>query len=310
MESRNPATLLYIVSATRSGSTVLDLLLGNHPEATSVGELRRLQEHLSEDGPCTCGTSVRGCEFWQGMGQTLGRNGVALEELPTSVPKPRRPLGFLPHAVEVLPIFAGRRWMEATRRRVKSLQEALEAAGSCWLVLDAVAQGTGTRVIVDSSKWSDQFKLLYLLRPEQARAIYLVRDGRGVVCSWLRRVGSPVWKLALSWALNNLRAILLLANVPKDRRLLVRYEDLCRDPEGEMRRICAFAGLPFQEQVLILDKRDRHNIGGSQHRFDKAETRIALDDRWRHSLTSKELAEFNRMVGVLNRILGYPKWPG
>ena len=61
MRGGNHATfLLYIVSATRSGSTLLDLLLGNHGEATSVGELRRLQEHLSNGDRCTCGVSVQG----------------------------------------------------------------------------------------------------------------------------------------------------------------------------------------------------------------------------------------------------------
>lgn len=298
--------LIYVVSATRSGSTLLDLLLGNHTQATSVGELRRLHEHLNDDGLCcTCGAPVAACPFWKDVGRELAQRDVTLETLATSIPKPPRRLGLLPDAVEVLPILAGRRMLGAAAGYMRPLDEALQAAENCWSVVDAVGEVTGARVIVDSSKWPAQFKLLYLLRPEQARAVHLVRDGRGVISSWIRRVGEPVWKLALSWTLNNLRAMLLLANLPKSRKLFVRYEDLCRDPEGTMRRICAFAGLPFEDGVLVLDKRDKHNIGGSPHRFDMAETRIVLDEKWRTSLSQRQLAEFRRVGGWLNRALGY-----
>lgn len=304
-ESSTSTELLYIVSATRSGSTLLDLLLGNHEHAVSIGELRRLHEHFADDSPCTCGTTVRGCEFWREIGQELRRHGLVLQALQTSIPKPPRCLGFLPNAIEVLPCFVGRRLLEVVGRCAKSLGEALQVAGNCWMVIDAIAEKTAAGVIVDSSKWPDQFKLLYLLRPQQARVIYLVRDGRGVTASWLRRNQWPVWRLALSWSMNNLRAILLLAGVPKHRRLFVRYEDLCRDPKGQMQRICAFAGLPFQERVLVLDLHNRHNVGGSSHRFDASETRILLDDRWRKTISSKQLAEFNRIAGWLNSLLGY-----
>jgi hypothetical protein len=59
--------VLYITGTGRSGSTLLDLMLGNDERGFSVGELSALMRpwrshHLINKSKCKC--SVSGCDFW------------------------------------------------------------------------------------------------------------------------------------------------------------------------------------------------------------------------------------------------------
>ena len=41
--------LVYIASDVRSGSTLLDFILGSHPKITSVGEIQFLLDHFKRE---------------------------------------------------------------------------------------------------------------------------------------------------------------------------------------------------------------------------------------------------------------------
>ena len=63
---------VYICSAGHSGSTLLDLLLGSHSKATSLGEVTHLPKNLALNTLCACGAAVRSCDFWQRIVRALG----------------------------------------------------------------------------------------------------------------------------------------------------------------------------------------------------------------------------------------------
>ena len=57
--------ILYIASSGRSGSTVLDLLLGAHAACWTLGEFYVLPWELrTHTKPCGCGRPVEECHFW------------------------------------------------------------------------------------------------------------------------------------------------------------------------------------------------------------------------------------------------------
>jgi hypothetical protein len=56
--------VIYIAGSAHSGSTLLDLMLGAHPNVTSVGELQYLKKYWHNNKFCTCGTPIRECKFW------------------------------------------------------------------------------------------------------------------------------------------------------------------------------------------------------------------------------------------------------
>src|SRR5688572_843036 len=56
--------VLYVCSAARSGSTVLDMFLGSHPQAASLGEINLLGKSLKLGHLCTCGVPLAACPAW------------------------------------------------------------------------------------------------------------------------------------------------------------------------------------------------------------------------------------------------------
>ncbi len=58
-----PATLVLIASAGHSGSTLLDVLLANHPYVSRAGEMNCLNLHAA-DRVCACGATVTSCGHW------------------------------------------------------------------------------------------------------------------------------------------------------------------------------------------------------------------------------------------------------
>src|SRR5512139_803541 len=62
---QKPLRVVYIAGVGRSGSTVLDSVLGNHPLIQSVGELSRLaNDAWIQNFYCSCGKRSKECPFW------------------------------------------------------------------------------------------------------------------------------------------------------------------------------------------------------------------------------------------------------
>ncbi len=121
--------------------------------------------------------------------------------------------------------------------------------------------------------------------------------------------GSDPWHnrdrvAAARWRWENQRIRRALTGLPRDSWLFLRYEDFCREPEEELRRICEFLGLGFDPRMLVFGDADHHDVGGNRMRFSDDHT-IRLDEAWRRTTTKENLAQFEAVAGSLNRALGY-----
>src|SRR5205085_6371000 len=68
-----PVKVLFIMGWTRSGSTILDNVLGELDGFFSAGELHYLWERgLLENRLCGCGRVVPSCEIWSAVLAQLG----------------------------------------------------------------------------------------------------------------------------------------------------------------------------------------------------------------------------------------------
>jgi LPS sulfotransferase NodH len=165
---------------------------------------------------------------------------------------------------------------------------------------------------------------LFELFPD-SRLIFLLRDGRDVVDSWLdaHRKGSwaieegafevsPEGRLALVewlasvWAYRTRAVRSAFAQRPAERRVLVRYEDLLARPAAELARICSALGLetPTRELDAIVDRHAFANLDpgerGSLHAI-----RAAEPGRWRRNLTPDEQAAMAEVMGAELEAFGY-----
>ena len=199
------------------------------------------------DKLCTCGAaSWRSCAFWSAVDARMTRDGAA---------------GLASSAIESddLEAFA------AHNRRF----------------FDAVASQSGAGIVLDSSK--DFARLERLLASGLAvEVIHLLRHPCGVAGSNMRK-GSRLGRECRLYVREHLCAARALRSA---RHVEVRYEDLARHPERELRRLLAWLGSPFDAARLAGWKEaPRHNFGGNRMRFDSSDE-IRPDEAWRTELAA------------------------
>jgi hypothetical protein len=137
---------------------------------------------------------------------------------------------------------------------------------------------------------------------EKARFVHMIRDGREVACSLARRhLKHPElviyrWKKAVQTGRSDGAAL-------GDRYLEVIYEELTRDPEGQMRRLCDFLRLEFDERVL--QSQMPQSLARKQL-ADGALGRISPNPlKWRGHFDGETLRELESIGGRMLEGLGY-----
>lgn len=296
-----PIPLVYIQSAAHSGSTLLALQLGRHPEVATVGELSGTPSRSRPGYRCSCGTELVRCAFWAGVSDAMARRGFAyrastdltdVADAPGAYArrllKPLHRGPFLERVRDAgLALSAGAR--EHLRRH-----QRLKAA-----LVESVVERTGKPVLVDSSKSGVQLK--YLLRNPrfQLSVLWLVRDGRGVARSLMRNQRLTMREAAYQWRRSNEEAAAIVQRLARAAWTQVRYEALCTDPEGTLAGLWPLIGVaprPLGEGV-------QHVLGHSS-RLD-ARRAIRLDEKWRTDLSAEDLRVFEEVAGAMNRRLRY-----
>jgi hypothetical protein len=191
-------------------------------------------------------------------------------------------------------------------------------------VADAHDPGVGEPVVVVKEPGSHVADLLMTMFPA-SRMIFLLRDGRDVVDSWLAayRQGSwaldegafPVtdagrealvrWQSAV-WTFRTELVQQVYDGHPADRRVLVRYEDLVADPARELARICAY--LPTDasaDDLAEVAARHAYEAVPRSAKGDDKEIRSARPGGWRHNLTPAEHDVMHEVMGAKLAELGY-----
>jgi len=156
-----------------------------------------------------------------------------------------------------------------------------------------IAKHAGKELIVDLSK-SRVWRLTRWWRNDDVGYIFLARDTRGVMGSAARRgrdLGTQL-RRHRKWMNRYSRYI----KRKKENGLLVRYEDFCRQPESELRRICTFVGLDFEAAMLEPAAKQHHFIHSSMSPYLKGTNEIRLDERWREDLSPYWIAEVERTM--------------
>ena len=112
----------------------------------------------------------------------------------------------------------------------------------------------------------------------------------------------------LTWLVANENISHFFATLPPERSLLVRYEDLVRHPESSLRRICDFLGVPFTREMLdpYKDQDMRMTDGLSRaaefggdlkfHLHHRIEPEAA--DRWRKYDSEDSLSVMSRNLAT------------
>ncbi len=305
--------MLFLGGQARSGSTLLDRMLGQIDDVCSVGEVRYLfARGLAADELCGCGTPLRSCAFWQRVGDEAfgGWDRIDLGEvlwLQREVDSPSR-----------IPKLLATRMDREFELMLRRYTDYLER------VFRGIRAVSGASVLVDSTMSPPYALALRAAAGIDLRVVHLVRDARGVAFSSAKRVRRPeatagtdfmpVYpprEAALRWVGANLVFEVLARSVPTIR---VLYERLVADPHAEVRRIAAHGGVEPGELAFLrdrhLDLAVGHTAAGNPMRFQTGRITLRDDDGWRHEMRSRDRRLVTTLAWPLLSRYGYMRPTG
>jgi hypothetical protein len=304
--------VLVIVGRGRSGSTILDNLLGELDGFLSAGELFNVfKRGLVLGHTCGCGRPVASCALWSRVMAT------ALST-PQGVIAPTQ-------VVEWQQQVAGAAADTRKLLRVRSAEEGSPALAGYVSVLGrvyaALAEESGERVIVDSSKRPPHAAYMHLVPGITPYFVQLVRDARAVAFSRARlkhtvdkdmRVEGAASN-ALGWTRRNLHSEAVRRRYAPKRSLLVRYEDFVAHPQRIMGEIVSVVGekpgeFPFVgERTATLHP--NHSVSGNPSRFETGSVSLRIDDEWLRAQRVKDRFTTTALTWPLLLRYGYSLWP-
>lgn len=303
--------VLFIGGYSRSGSTLLDCMLGQLPGVFSTGELAYIWTHgLQENRLCGCGSRFLDCSFWGRVGELAfgGWDRVdveAMRRLELAVNRHR----FMPQ------LLAPR----TSRRFRGDLERYAEVLGR---IYGAIHQAGETRLIVDSTIDPAYGFLLTHVPSLDLRLVHMVRDSRATAFSWTRwqyRLDRPDTEMhqrrfhpgvtAVRWSVYHLLVHLLgRAGSPE---LRVNYERVVDSPGEEIRRIMAHVEEPVDDAALDfvrsseVDLATNHTVAGSLMRLKQGTLKVRLDDEWTRSLPARDRRLVTALTWPFLRRYGY-----
>jgi hypothetical protein len=338
-QASRPLRVLYIAGSARSGSTLLDLMLGQHPLFFSGGELREIwRKGVAENSYCGCRRRFHECPFWTAVGEEAFGGWRRLDL--TQVLRLRTTLDRARAVPGLLRAGSVRRGHD---RQIASYSDALRR------LFEAIRSVSGAEVVADSSKTPAQALLLATIPAIDLRLVHLVRDSRGVAYSWRRgfreRAASDRRALRLSRmgaegdpveagellepiaersprrrgvAGASLRWLLYNLVTPRLRRggvpsITLRYESLVSEPRSSLARILELMEVPAED--TDLDYLDGHRLvlepnhtvhGSNRLRFKTGELTLRLDEEWRREMRRTDRALATAMTFPLLLRYGYP----
>lgn len=298
----SPRKVLFILGIGRSGSTMLDLMLGSHSEGFSLGEISKVPE-IYQRNP-TPSAFCPNSSFW--------------EERFTQVEARHLAMGLSGQRLHrLIPL--------KLEKAVREFTHTDAVLNPYTLLFDKIPKS----LLVDSSKYPDWVGRRLQAREFtggriQAYICHMVRDGRAVLNSYLRAYPNlSVRQVSQRWLDNLLACEAIFDRFPYDYKMQVRYEELATKSEQTMQKVCEWLGLPFEIGMLEYWKGDHHYVAGSRSAraliaryreqpiasnvqavhgdyYQKMDLTIKLDQRWRHELAPEKLEQFYKFIGDRN----------
>lgn len=310
-----PIRVVYVMGAGRSGSTVLDTILNNHEAVIGVGELVHLFiEGSAQKENCSCGEARDACEIWNSVrerwSELTGLSSITQHErLMTKFGRVQR--------------LAIPEWHRL--RANNPDPDFAECLKQTQATYQAIAEATGKRVIIESSKNPLRAKLLCLTPGLDVRLVHLVRDARGVAWSRMKTFTKskeggvpqdikpkPIHISAGYWLFMNFLSEQVRKAFPDQPSARIHYEDFVSAPEQTLKEIGEVAGLDYSS---IADRllsgapmAPGHLYAGNRVRT-AGPIKLRSDMAWAEKLTTSQKRLTWILAGHKLRQYGYQKTP-
>ena len=250
--SISPIQIVYVGGYVRSGTTIVDMLLGMNTATIAVGEINIIFRQVVKTEPpvpCSCGEPLRECPLWS---KVLDRF----------------------HAV--LPDMSFER-ADYITRKVETYPERLRDASRYWdeyvkiwqVMFEAIAEITGAKTIVDSSKTGRHslYRPLSLAHAGfDVSLLQMVRDPRAVTWSKLRReidkgrlekraaLFAAAFMSGLHWSITNVSTDLLYRRRREIAYYGMRYTDFMDQPVEKLREMERVFQVDLSRTIEVVER--------------------------------------------------------
>ena len=264
----------YIIGAQRSGTTLLRLLLNNHPKIAIPEETTFLMPYLGKKLYSANTISDSEVEFWI---KYLSQNAQFRKwGLPIEKMDPIRELTLKPKDLVSYHYFAYAKYMN--------------------------------KKIVGDKTPPFIRKLPSLLAAfPNSKIIHIVRDGRDIYLS-LRKLKHHSAKnlsvAALEWRIK-LEIINQAKQKYPNRFIEVRYEDLISDPDIVLKKICLFLEVEFDSKMMDFWKGSQKFIGSHHSELIFKPIKNDNQGKWRNKMVRNENLEYQLIARKYLNYYGY-----
>ena len=311
-------TVIYILSAGHSGSTLLTILLGGAADAFGAGELkqwpsRSWQKHWGKRRLCSCGAIESECPIWKPIFERWVRD-AGLDFLRYSAMERR----LSRHSI--YRIMLNRLGLLDWTR----IADFATYARQTLALYQSIADTTGKSVIIDSSKSIIRAVILSQIKEIDLKVIHLVRDPRAVAWSYIRKAGRgrkaigpqgvargsvSARLIASTWLLSNAGAEMVVSDA-RFQAIRVRYEDLVVNPRETLLSIQEFTGVdlgPATDQAAAGCSLEAGHLVAGNHMRRCKDITIRPDWEWQEKLPLFDRVLSRVLSTGLRRRYGYTK---
>lgn len=300
----DPIRLNFVLAPSYHSSTLLALLLNNHPEISCLGDTLP-HRRLFPNQECGCLERVRDCPFWQEMALRLDaerfKDSDHLIPAYPQIVKNWRVNPVLARGLTATSLaFGPRVWQVVPRASGEFLETFLHFSR-------LVCEMQETQIFVNNVKSFTSLLALRSLLGARARIriVHLLRDPRGYHLSEKKvDPGATPTGSGRRWLAYHRRVDWMRRYTVPGGFLRIRYEDLCADGEGTMARLIGFLGAepaPVCGPVAFPAK--NHVLGNnSRHAFDG---KIRPSLAWREALSTEDQQAVLKAARPLAESAGY-----
>lgn len=272
--------VVYVAGNGHSGSTLLDIMLGNGEHCFSVGELSFIVRRGLDQEYCSCESKIAECDFWSKVFEFWLKNSpISFAQYSLQRHKYERNAVFL------------RTWFNLffPSNDFKNYKSATAA------LFEAIHHVSGAKVIIDSSKSPQRIAVLKGILDLQV--IHLCREFKGVLNSAKHAMKMDITKgieadshsrrthkTLIDWLVTNVLCELFVVGVNSKK---LKYKDYIKNPECFKDFDAAFENV-YQKRAfstahmlagnhirlskgIVIDK----NLGFTYKRLSKRQLRLA-----------------------------------
>lgn len=283
--------VIYILGEGRSGSTLVERILGQHTNIFAAGELRHIWERsFNENQLCSCGIEFKKCDIWQEVLENFKIKNIDTNKLIHAQEK----IGRIRHFFTLKSIKKNNAYTDNPY--------LMEIINTYYELYSAILKTTKQQYVLDASK-HPIFAYLLSMHPKiDLTLLHLVRDVRGVAYSWRKKKIRPeitthqefMPRYSAAYTAINWDIVNYIGNYMKkeiDSYTLLRYEDIIQHPKVEVRNIFKLLQLADETESIFIDEttvflNQNHTVSGNPMRFKIGPVNLALDEEWKIKMTN------------------------